>query len=289
MRNMPDGPAPWGIRAAPTGGEGASLAQYLWELIVSFLKPPMQAAAAGSSASPAIEHPGLPRARRIPGNSGSSGRSSDTKPGEKPYISPPSVDKQGEGAKSDYANDKDFSTKEHIARLVEQAKAGSSEAFGEIYRLHHEAIFRFARVRLGTFGKHAAEDAVAETFTRAFKGLPNYKPTGAPFVAWLYGIARHIVVDAGNSERRIEPRGEFEDRAIESPLGAIDHIALSDAIKSLNPKHRKVIELKFILQLTNDEVAAYLGISPGAVNAAQWRALQNLKKVIGKNWNGDES
>lgn len=81
-------------------------------------------------------------------------------------------------------------SREYIARLVEQAKQGRTDAFDEIYRIHYEALFRYAKYRLGP---DAAPDAVAQTFRRAWKGLPDYKPTGAPFVSWLYGIARDVV------------------------------------------------------------------------------------------------
>lgn len=277
---MPDGPAPWGIRAASTVGEGASLAQDIWNLIVSFLKPPLNALPVGS---PSLGRPARPRTVLSPENRSTS---TGTKPSGKPYISPPSADKQGEGATRDYVDDTDHSSKEHIARLVEQAKQGRADAFGEIYHLYHEALFRYAKFRLG---KHAAEDAVAETFLRAWQGLPRYRATGAPFVSWLYGIARHVVLDAGVAERKVELRGEFMDYAFEPSFGTVDNIALADAIQALPPKQRQVIEMKFIIGMTNEEAGGALKKSPGAVNALQWRALETLRKIMEKTWRGDES
>ncbi|MGI9194418.1 MAG: RNA polymerase sigma factor [Actinomycetota bacterium] len=201
-----------------------------------------------------------------------------TKGAPDPYISHPSADVKNEGDETDHAQVNGQPTKEAIANLVEQAKRGGSEAFGEIYRLHHQALFRYARYRLG---QQAAEDAVSETFVRAWQGLPRYRETGAPFVSWLYGIARHVVVDAGNAERRVEPRGEFPDHAIELALGTVDHIELADAISALPQKQRQVIELKFLIGLNNEEVGKALGKSPGAVNAQQWRALEGLKRIMG--------
>ncbi|MGH2773603.1 MAG: RNA polymerase sigma factor [Actinomycetota bacterium] len=164
-----------------------------------------------------------------------------------------------------------------ISALVDRAKQGDTDAFGEIYRLHREALFRFARYRLG---RRAAEDAVGDVFLRALAGLPKYKETGAPFVSWLYGIARHVVSDVGAAERRVEPRDNFPDRADIVGLSATDHIALYEAIGRLPEKQRQVIELKFLIGLTNEEVGAALGKSPGAVNAQQWRALEALKRHL---------
>ena len=53
----------------------------------------------------------------------------------------------------------------------------------------------------------------AEAFLRAGVALPRYRNTGAPFVAWLYGIARHVVADERAARHRIEPRAEPPDQS----------------------------------------------------------------------------
>lgn len=203
-----------------------------------------------------------------------------TKQSPPPYISRPIGDKQGEGKASSERNGQVTLDKEAVYELVERAKQGSAKDFGEIFRLYHDSLFRFARFRLG--GRQAAEDAVSETFTRAWSGLPRYRATGAPFVSWLYGIARHVVADIGTAERRVEPRAEFADEAVESALSTADRIVLDQAISRLPEKQRQVIELKYLVGLTNEEVGAALGKSPGAVNAQQWRALEALKRLMEK-------
>ena len=96
-----------------------------------------------------------------------------------------------------------------IPRLVERAQRNDCDAFGDLYRLYHGAVFRLARFHLGP----GAEDVAAETFLRAWEALPRYRNTGAPFVAWLYGIARHVVADELASRRRVEPRAEPPDQS----------------------------------------------------------------------------
>src|SRR5918996_2886549 len=96
-----------------------------------------------------------------------------------------------------------------IPRLVERARRNDREAFGDLYRLYHGAVFRLARFHIGT----GAEDIAAETFLRAWVALPRYRNTGAPFVAWLYGIARHVVADERAARRRVEPRAEPPDQS----------------------------------------------------------------------------
>ena len=162
--------------------------------------------------------------------------------------------------------------------LVERARSGDRDAFGELFQRHHAAVFRVARSRL----PHSlAEDAAAETFARAWAALPRYKRTGAPFVAWLYGIARNVANDAVRRASRTDGQADLEDRAHDPWVRHAEEQALADALAALPEEQRQVIELKYLMGLTNEEVGAVLGKKPGAVNTQQWRALQTLQRALG--------
>ncbi len=164
-----------------------------------------------------------------------------------------------------------------VGRLVERARDGDKDAYGQVFRLHHDAIHRFARVHLGP----DVDDAVAEVFTRAWICLPRYQSTGAPFVAWLYGIARHVVADELSRRTRTEPRAEIPETLAE--WAEDDRLALAEAIAKLPPEQRQVIEMKFFLGMRNPEVAEALDSTPNAVNAKQWRALGALRDELEKD------
>lgn len=164
----------------------------------------------------------------------------------------------------------------HERELVGRAQGGDREAFEELYRTHAPAVARLVRFRLGA----EDEDAVAEVFFRAWRGLATYRDTGAPFSAWLYGIARHVAIDAVRTRGRMEPTDQLPDREVD-PMTA-DLLSLHGAIEHLPTEQRQVIELKYLVGLTNDEVAAALGCSAGAVNAKQWRALRALAGELGE-------
>jgi len=161
-----------------------------------------------------------------------------------------------------------------VGRLVERARDGDKDAFGQVFRLHHDAIHRFARVHLGP----DVEDAVAEVFTRAWICLPRYRATGAPFVAWLYGIARHVVADELSRRTRTEPRAELPE--VLGEWSEDERLALAAAIAKLPPEQRQVIEMKFFLGMRNPEVAEAMNSTPNAVNARQWRALGALRNEL---------
>ncbi len=170
----------------------------------------------------------------------------------------------------------DIGTPERVSKLVQRAKQGDRDAFGELYRLYHAPLVRMARFHLG----EAGEDAVAETFLRAWSGLPSYRDTGVPFVGWLYGIARHVVLDEMARRRRVEPRAELPERMKEIVVD--DRLTLATAMNCLPEEQRQVLELKFLIGLTNSEVATALGKTPGAINAKQWRALEALRQILGE-------
>jgi RNA polymerase sigma-70 factor (ECF subfamily) len=158
--------------------------------------------------------------------------------------------------------------------LVGMARDGDRDAFGKLFLAHHGAIFRLARATLGD----GAEDVASETFVRAWTALPKYRDTGAPFVTWLYGIARHVVVDELRRRSRSELQTDIDMGGVEHSHD--DRLMLAAALDGLSDEQRQVLELKFFIGLTNDEVGTALGKTPGAVNAQQWRALQALRKMI---------
>jgi RNA polymerase sigma-70 factor (ECF subfamily) len=164
--------------------------------------------------------------------------------------------------------------REHERALLARAKDGDRDAFGTLYRQHAGAVSRVVRFRLG----REDEDAVSEVFLRAWRGLASYRDTGVPFAAWLYGIARHVAVDVLRGSARTEPRADLPDIEVD-PMTA-ELLTLNDAIAQLPTEQRQVIELKYLVGMSNAEVAAALDTSPGAINAKQWRALKSLADVL---------
>lgn len=165
---------------------------------------------------------------------------------------------------------------DRVSALVERARLGDRDAFAQLYRAYHAPLFRVARFHVGD----AAEDVVAETFLRAWAGIARYRDTGVPFVAWLHGIARHVLSDERAKRRRVEPRAELLEQG--EVVMVEDRLTLAEAMNRLPEEQRQVLELKFLVGLTNSEVAAALGKTAGAVNAKQWRALEALRETLGE-------
>src|SRR5512135_2066488 len=77
--------------------------------------------------------------------------------------------------------------------LIKRAQRGDPLAFGELYECHASAIFRFLCAHLNS--RMDAEDLTGEVFLKAWLSLPRYNERGVPFLAFLFRIARNILVD----------------------------------------------------------------------------------------------
>jgi RNA polymerase sigma-70 factor (ECF subfamily) len=168
--------------------------------------------------------------------------------------------------------------------LIRRAQQGEKSAIGELYRLHVDVIYRYiwARVRDDSL----TEDLTAQVFLKALEGLPTYKPTGKPFLAWLYRIAYARIVDHWRrQERRREVPLDDMVPARNPPPGALleaeaDWSLAVDLLAQLTDDQQDVLILRFIGELSLSEVAEILGKTVGATKAVQHRALASLARLM---------
>lgn len=136
-------------------------------------------------------------------------------------------------------------------------------------------------------GADAADDAVAETMTRALSGIDRYRPGPAGVAGWVFGIARHVASDhhrrAGRHERAMrslsvrEPPGSEPGDEI---LNLDERSELAEAFGRMTAKDRELLELRVVAGLSAEATASVLGKRPGAVRTAQSRALAKLRQHL---------
>ena len=169
-------------------------------------------------------------------------------------------------------------------RLIGLAKDGDADAFGLLYDGYIERIFRYIYFRVTD--EVTAEDLTSQVFSKAWENLDRYKPSGAPFIAWLYTIARNAVIDHFRTLK--ETVGLDEVASLSSAGPSPDDVvelhfeteALREALQSLTDEQQQVVVLKFIAGMTTDEIAKQLGKRPSAIRALQMRGLQALARQM---------
>jgi RNA polymerase sigma factor (sigma-70 family) len=171
-------------------------------------------------------------------------------------------------------------------RLVQRAQAGDTDAYGELVTIHQAAAFRVAYMLLGTPAD--AEDAAQEGFVRAYLALGRFRG-GEPFRPWLL----EIVGNEARNRRRARGRREgllaraaaamqgiagSPDPAPElSVLADETQVEVRTALSSLDDGERLVVTCRFLLELTEAETAAALGIPVGTVKSRLHRGLRRLR------------
>ncbi|HXG42075.1 MAG TPA: sigma-70 family RNA polymerase sigma factor [Dehalococcoidia bacterium] len=175
---------------------------------------------------------------------------------------------------------------ENDRSLLHRCQQGEVEAFGEIYELYVDRIYRHIYYLMRNHSE--AEDLTAETFLRAWQAIGRYRWRDRPLLSWLLTIAHNLVV---SRLRRNSHRGsslEFlQDQGVvpsvqpeERYLTSLQHEQVLRAILQLKPQERTVLVLRFVEQMEYDEVAAALGKTVNAVRVVQFRALNNLRTLL---------
>ncbi|MCA9972486.1 MAG: sigma-70 family RNA polymerase sigma factor, partial [Anaerolineales bacterium] len=155
------------------------------------------------------------------------------------------------------------------SELVQRAVHGDTEAYGTLYELHLDAIYRYVFYRAGNV--HDAEDLTETVFLRGWQAIGSYVVNGVPFRAWLYRIAHNCVVDHYRGRRPAEPLALYANLEDERPH-LDDRVAVNEqmrrlvaAVRQLSPQHQHVLILRFVEGLSHDEVAGVLKRRVGAV------------------------
>ena len=174
---------------------------------------------------------------------------------------------------------------EDTGDLVERARARDRDAWETLYRRAYPRLLAYAMRRLDP---DRARDAVSETMARAVAGIGRYQavPGTGGFDGWLFGICRHVVLDAQRAagHRGYAPPAEEVSHAdpVEGLVSAEEAAAVRAAFARLSDGDRELLELRVLSGLSAEDTATALGRRPGAVRMAQSRALGRLRRLLGE-------
>jgi RNA polymerase sigma factor (sigma-70 family) len=172
--------------------------------------------------------------------------------------------------------------------LVLRAQRGEERAFTELVRGHQEIAFRVAYLITGN--ANDAEDAVQDGLVKAWRALRRFRPD-APVRPWLLRI---VANEARNRRRSTGRRGALALRAARegasgdaAPSPEAEALARSEqarllaALEQLPDESRLVLTCRFLLELSEAETAATLGLRRGTVKSRTSRALDRLRETYG--------
>jgi RNA polymerase sigma factor (sigma-70 family) len=171
------------------------------------------------------------------------------------------------------------------AELVDRAKRGDEDAYGELVHTYQGIAFRAAYLLTGNAAD--AEDAAQIAFVKAFGALGRFR-SGAELRPWLLRI---VANEAKNRRRSAGRRANLALRAAaavtsggaapspESSLLAAERQAeLLTAVEGLREEERDVVACRYFLELSEAETAETLGLRRGTVKSRLSRALDHLRE-----------
>jgi RNA polymerase sigma-70 factor, ECF subfamily len=150
------------------------------------------------------------------------------------------------------------------AALLRASQAGDRAALEQLLALHERPLLALCHGILA----HAedAEDAAQETFLRALRALPRFRPGQAQFRTWLFRIAVNVCLNWKRDRRRAQPWDD-EHAGLTTDASSPEAIALSrlqvmEALRELPPRHRAIFLLKVQEGWSVAEIGAAMGWSP---------------------------
>lgn len=173
-----------------------------------------------------------------------------------------------------------------VNALVEKACQGSGTAFGILYQTYIDKIYNYIYYK--TSHSVDAEDLTEQVFMKTWEAVRRGKfmDQGVPFGAWLFKVARNVVIDHYRTKKEhsdltkaydvMAHEGDPEDLA---QRRATDQILMT-AIKRLTDDQQQVILMRFGDSMNNTEISAAMGKKEGAIRALQYRALLALQRIL---------
>jgi RNA polymerase sigma-70 factor (ECF subfamily) len=157
------------------------------------------------------------------------------------------------------------------------------QALRSVYDAHGPELFRFARRSLGDAG--LAEDAVQETFVRAWRASASYDPARSSQRTWLFAILRNVVIDLARARRVRPPLAPGADGPDPGrPDDDLDRVLttwqVEAALAALDDDHRRVLMEVHWRGRPYAEVAQELGIPAGTVKSRVYYGLRALRGAL---------
>jgi RNA polymerase sigma-70 factor (ECF subfamily) len=174
--------------------------------------------------------------------------------------------------------------------LHRRLSLGDREAFEELYRRYSSSAYGLA---LRVTGQEAlAQEVVHDAFLALWRAPEAYDPLRGPFRTFFLSLVHHRAVDTVRREERLRKRAErvsnLEPRAGEDVAEDVVEGAyllarrreIREALETLSPDQRRVVELAYFGGYTQARIAEELGIPVGTVKTRTLAAMRKLRRVL---------
>lgn len=175
-------------------------------------------------------------------------------------------------------------SEERFGSLLAAARDGDERAWKELFDELAPVVLGYLRAN----GAPDPENVLGETFLQVARDIATFDGEEAGFRSWVFTIAHHRLIDARRRSARrpveltAEPPEPDEpaDDAAQEALARIGSERVKWILEALSDDQRAVLLLRFVADLSVDDVASIVGKRPGAVKALQRRGLASAKRLL---------
>ena len=168
--------------------------------------------------------------------------------------------------------------------MVQRAIGHDTEAFGRLYDMHVDRVYRHIYYRVGN--EADAEDLTQQVFLKAWQAIGRYKKMASPFIAWLMTVSHNLVVDFYRNKKDkayIEAEALADDSSLSPERiaeASFEQQRLRRAILQLGGDEQQVVILRFMGGFEFAEIASVLKKKEGNVRVILHRALVRLRNIL---------
>jgi RNA polymerase sigma-70 factor, ECF subfamily len=182
-----------------------------------------------------------------------------------------------------------------VTKRIKQVLKGDQNAFAEIVEIYKDKVYQICFRMLGN--RHEAEDIAQEAFLRAYVNISSFNQE-RKFSTWLYRIATNLCIDRIRKKKpdyyldteipgtdgldmysQIAASGKTPEAEVE---GMELQEAVQKEISALPEKYRSVIILKYLEDLSLNEISEILDMPLGTVKTRIHRGREALRKQLRK-------
>jgi RNA polymerase sigma-70 factor (ECF subfamily) len=166
---------------------------------------------------------------------------------------------------------------------------GDVEAMRELYRSFERPLYTLGRRWLRD--PSLAEELVQEVTIRIWRRAKSFDPARGAAGSWIFGVARNVAADLANARSKA-PIPVEDSHAVAEPWdeeASWTAWQVSQAIKSLPLDQQKVVELAYVVQMTQVEIAQTLDVPLGTVKTRLYSALRKLRSSLEELGMGEEA
>src|SRR3989339_364887 len=163
-----------------------------------------------------------------------------------------------------------------IDYLVEKCQEEDQQAFSQLYDLLIDKVYRYVYFKAVP---SEVDDLVAISFVKIWTNIKKYKKQKVSFSAWVFKVVRNVIIDHHRFHRSVDVLEDNikDERSEANPRHFTDlqmnsHV-LKRALSELKENYQQILVMKYLNDMSNDEIAYALNKSRSTVRVLQFRAL----------------